>query len=83
MFRGLDIALNDTPSPALSDQHLHGLARTFDRAVDPVWIEDARGFRLYANPSAGTDGVAEPASLSFEILDHDDRVLGRLRTACR
>ena len=80
MFLGLDTALMDVPSRLLSDQQLRGLASTFDRVAAPVWVEDPHGTRLYANRAAGTDGSAEPTTLSFEILDHDDRVVGRLKT---
>ncbi len=83
MYLGLDTALMDVPSRSLSDQQLRNLASTFDRVAEPVWVEDPRGSRLYANRAAGTDGAAEPTSLSFEILDHDNRVVGRLKTVGR
>ena len=80
MFRGLETALADISSPSLSDRQIRGLASTFDRVTAPVWVEDPCGTRLYANVAAGTDGAAERTSLSFEILDHDNHVVGRLKT---
>lgn len=81
MFLGLNTALADAPSHSLSDRQVRSLACTFDRVTAPVWVEDSGGLRLYANRAAGTDGAAEPASLFFEILDHDGRIVGRLKTA--
>ncbi len=83
MYLGLDTSLMEAPSRALSEQQIRGLARTFDRVADPVWVEDAGGRRLYANNAAGTDGAAESTSLAFEILDHTDRIVGRLKTVGR
>jgi len=83
MYLGLDASLMEAPSRALSEQQIRGLARTFDRVADPVWVEDSRGLRLYANNAAGTNGTAESTSWAFEILDHADRIVGRLRTVGR
>ncbi len=81
MYLGLDPALMDVPLQPLSDRQLRGLACTFDRVAAPVWVEDPRGVRLYANRAAGSDGSGKPTPLSFEILDHDGRIVGRLKTA--
>ena len=64
-------------SPA---DHLAWLAKTYDRVSQPVWIHDLAANCVYQNRSARTSLSSQAALARFEILDHDDRIVGHLTT---
>ena len=82
MYLGLAASVIEDSPRILSEDQLRNLARTFDRSVSPVWVEDPAGGCLYSNRAAGSDAGPE-SSAAFDILDHSNRVVARLRTARR
>ena len=82
MYLGLGMSVFEENPRVLSEDQLRNLARTFDRSALPVWVEDPAGACLYSNRAAG--GAAGPdCSPAFDILDHSNRVVARLRTVRR
>ncbi len=55
------------------------LAETFRHATRPVWIHDTTGFCVYANDMAKTC-EPRPDALTFDLVDHTGRLLGRIKT---
>ncbi|MCL2330823.1 MAG: hypothetical protein FWC56_05935 [Phycisphaerae bacterium] len=66
------------PNSLLSEDRLHSLALTYSRVETPVWIDNLRGDCIYANPPAERISASSPKV--FDIIDHDGRMIGRLRT---
>lgn len=73
----LETAVKSIASPA---GHLAWLARTYDRVSQPVWIHDLSDNCVYQNRSARSAPLSPTALARFEILDHDDRIIGHLTT---
>jgi hypothetical protein len=67
------------PTPLLSEDRLHSLARTYSRVNSPVWIHNLQGECIYLNPPAER-APSECRPLTFDIVDHNGRTIGRLRT---
>lgn len=67
------------PAPLLSEDRLRSLARTYNRVASPVWIHDLKGECIYLNEPAERV-PADCSPLLFDILDHNGRVIGRLKT---
>lgn len=82
MYLGLGTSVFEDAPRVLSEDQLRNLARTFDRAALPVWVDDPAGGCLYSNRAAGSAGGPK-SSASFDILDHSNRVVARLRTVRR
>lgn len=70
-------------SCTISPNDLAGIARTFDRAAQAVWIHDLSGRCVYRNRSAGQTRPSAERDSMYDLLDHHDRRIGhiRLRTA--
>ena len=62
-------------------EHLASLARTFDGVDHPVWIHDSDERCLYINAAARRLDRTTDTALRHEIVDHADRVVGRLTVA--
>ena len=73
----LETAVQPKDSPA---DHLAWLAKTYDRIAQPVWIYDLSANCLYRNRSAISEPSAQAPLTRFDILDHDDRIIGHLAT---
>lgn len=77
----------ETPAPAkasrtLSENHIRSLAQTYDRAADPIRVEDPSGGCIYQNRPAAQQELSHRRHATFDIIDHTDRVVAHLRT-CR
>ena len=77
----------DTPaladlSQTLSKNQIRSLARTYDRAADPIRVEDPSGGCLYQNRPATQKKLLQKHPVTFDIIDHTNRVIAHLRT-CR
>ena len=66
------------PRTGLTDEHLNTLAQTYDRVAMPVWIYDLWNRCVYRNRSSRDE--TDPGHVSFEIVDSEDRPVGRLAT---
>jgi hypothetical protein len=73
----LATAVQPKDSPA---DHLAWLAKTYDRIAQPVWIYDLSANCLYRNRSAKSEPSVQAPMARFDILDHDDRIIGHLAT---
>jgi len=70
-------------SQTLSEHQVRSLARTYDRAADPVRIEDTAGVCLYQNGQAARRGPGLEHHVTFDIIDHTNRVIAHLHTSSR
>ena len=66
------------PATDLSDDQLAALANTFGKASVPVSIHDAKDRCLDLNTAADQVSDFSALAMRFEILDHQDRVVGFL-----
>lgn len=73
------IGLPDALTGVLADQ-LHALAATYDRASVPVWIFDTRNRCVYRNGLARQRPESREFATDFELVDANDRSVGRLVT---
>ncbi|MBP7937334.1 MAG: hypothetical protein KA354_22035 [Phycisphaerae bacterium] len=81
MSIGLDTPSRLKMSRHLSETQLLALARTYDTASSPIWIEDMSGACVYQNVCAETgDWPSEAPLACFEVFDHLGRVVARLGT---
>jgi len=78
----LEIPAQADARQKLSSNHIQSLARTYDLATDPVRIEDVSGGCLYQNGLAANKGLSRANQVTFDIVDHTNRVVARLCT-CR
>jgi len=69
-------------SHTLSEHQIRSLARTYDRVADPIRVEDTSGSCLYQNRPAARRGSGLDAHVTFDIIDHANRVVAHLHT-CR
>ena len=69
-------------SRTLSENQIRSLARTYDRVVVPIRVEDASGVCIYQNPPAAHRELTLKHHVTFDIIDHANRVIARLHT-CR
>lgn len=65
----------------LSHEQLVSLTRTCEQAGRAVWVEDELSRCVYRNARAEVIGTENRECDAFEIVDHEDRVVGRLLTA--
>jgi hypothetical protein len=72
-------AVAQPPAGSLTAERLTLLARTFEEALQPVWIEDNAGHCLYRNAPAARNN-RRSGDMVLEIVDHQGRLVGRLRT---
>jgi len=68
---------------AFTDEQIASLARTYGSAIHPVWITDFQDRCVYRNIPATRDKHPMNGALAFDILDHNGRVIGRLKTIVR
>lgn len=64
--------------PALDQAQLAHLARTFEHCTPPVWIHDTQNRCLYRNFPAMCSPTRDEQLMIFEIVNHQDRVVGHL-----
>jgi len=65
-------------SKAISGRHISWLAQTYDRTSRPVWIHDLSNRCIYRNWAAQTSALDESSHLRFELLNHNDHIIGHL-----
>ena len=70
------------PLHTLSDHQIRSLARTYDQVADPIRVEDRTGGCLYQNDPAAQRGCSLSNHVTFDIIDHTNRVVAHLRI-CR
>ncbi|UCD30272.1 MAG: hypothetical protein JSV03_07330 [Planctomycetota bacterium] len=75
----VDIATAGKPA-TLTIDHIAWLANTYERIPRPIWIHDLSAKCLYRNPPARSVSLSQAKVTRFEILDHDDRIIGHLTT---
>ena len=78
----------ETPASAdssrtLSENQIRSLARTYDRVADPIRVEDPSGGCIYQNRPAAQRGLPSKHHVTFDIIDHTNRVVALLRTCQR
>ena len=68
---------------AFTDEQIASLARTYGGVSHPVWVTDFQDRCVYRNTPATRNKHLTNGALSFDILDHKGRVIGRLKTIVR
>jgi len=74
-----DLEIKAKPE-TLRAEHLAWLAETYDRISQPVWIHDLTSNCVYRNRLARFSAGTDVQLAKFDILDHDDKIIGHLTT---